>query len=365
MKAVHRRDVCLRAIPAALWLFAAALATGAGLPDAKVQEIERAVAEEMDRQGIPGLSLAVSSDLRLAWSAGFGMADLENSVPARAATVYRLASISKPITAIAVLQLVERALIDLDAPIQTYVPSFPEKQWPVTIRNLLRHTAGIRHYKGLEEVNSTRHYRGLQDPLAIFQADPLLFEPGTRFAYTTYGYNLLGAAVQGASGVPFIEYLRANIFEPAGMDRIQPDDVHAIIPNRARGYRTAKAGGVENCALADTSNKIPGGGMVSTPEDLVKLAIALGRGKLLKKETLGQMYAQQRTRSGDAVPYGLGWFVREAEGTKWVSHSGGQQGVSTNLMTLPREGCAVAIMTNLEGASVAPLSARIAAILLK
>ena len=146
------------------------------------------------------------------------MADVENNVPAGAGTVYRLASISKPITATAVMQLVERGRVDLDAPVWKYVPAFPVKPWPVTVRQLLCHQSGVRHYRG-DEISSTRHYVDLTEPLKIFKDDPLLFEPGTRTSYTTYGYNLLGAVVEAASGMKFADYLEANIFRPAGCDR--------------------------------------------------------------------------------------------------------------------------------------------------
>jgi len=331
----------------------------------QLREIEKAVSEEMAKQKIPGMSVAVGTNHRLVWSAGFGLADLENSVPARAQTVYRLGSISKPITAVAAMQLAEGGKLDLDAPIQKYVPSFPEKPWPITPRLLLSHLSGIRHYSGVEEVNSTRRYTNLTEPLKIFAADPLLFEPGAKYSYTTYGYCLLGAAVEGASGMRFGDYIRERIFEPAGMRTARPDSVHDIIPHRARGYRKTPAGTIENCALADTSNKMPGGGMVSTPEDLVKFANAVMKGQLVKPETRDQMYTRQQTREGKPVPYGLGWQIQEPERLKWVSHGGAQQGISTLLVTLPAEGFSVALMTNLERAVLQPLALRIAEIVLR
>lgn len=337
----------------------------AALPAARTEAIERIVEAERKRLDIPGLSAAVAIDLRPAWSEGFGMADLENSVPARAGTVYRLASLSKPITAVAVLQLVERGKLDLDAPIQKYVPSFPEKPWPITPRELLAHLSGIRHYRTLEEAQNTRHYSDLREPLRHFQDDPLLFEPGTRFLYTTYGYSLLGAAVETAAGAKFLDYLRENIFKPAGMETVQQDDVYRIVPHRARGYRRNGSGEIQNCALSDTSNKIPGGGLVSTAEDLVRFAVALDRGLLLRRETLEEMFTRQKLRDGRLGPYGLGWQIDRRGGRTWISHSGGQPGVSTFLLTTPKEGMAVAVMANLEGVDLVPLSVRIADVLLQ
>jgi len=331
----------------------------------QIREIEKAVAEEMAKQQAPGLSVAVGRNHRLIWSAGFGLADMENSVPARATTVYRLGSISKPITAVAVMQLAEGGKLDLDAPIQKYVPSFPEKAWPVTVRLLLSHLSGIRHYSNQVEVDSTRRYTDLTEPLKIFADAPLLFEPGTKYSYTTYGYNLLGAAVEGASGMRFTGYLRERVFAPAGMKTARADSVNDIIPQRARGYRRAPSGAIENCNLADTSNKIPGGGMVSNPEDLVRFANAVMSGQLVKFETRDEMFTRAKTRDGEPVPYGLGWQIQETAGQKWVSHGGAQQGISTLLVTLPAEGFSVALMTNLERVVLNPLALRIAEIVLR
>ncbi|MGB9606210.1 MAG: serine hydrolase domain-containing protein, partial [Bryobacteraceae bacterium] len=269
-------------------------------------------------------------------------------------------SISKPITAVAVMRLAELGKLDLDAPVQRYVPCFPQKPWPITARLLLGHLSGIRHYRGPEELLSTRHYTDLIGPLQIFAADPLEFEPGTRFHYTTYGYNLLGAMVEAACGMPFMDCLRKLVLEPAGAERIQPDDVHRIIPNRARGYRRTPAGAIENCALADTSNKIPGGGMVATAEDLVRFSLALLEGRLLKKQTIEQMFTSQRTRDGRPTGYGLGWYIAERGGRKWVEHSGSQPGAATHLLMLPDRGLVVAVLTNLERYPARALALRLA-----
>ncbi len=335
------------------------------LPAATVGEIEKAVTSHMSRYNIPGLSVAVGTGNQLRWSNGFGMADLENFVPAKASTVYRLGSISKPITAVAVMQLAERGKLDLDATVQKYVPSFPQKQWPITVRQVLAHMSGIRHYKDDAEVGSTRHYTDMLEPLKIFQDDPLLFEPGARYSYTTYGFNLLGAVVEGVADKKFVDYIRENIFQPAGMDTIGQDHHYRIIPNRARGYRKGPGGEIQNCDLADTSNKIPGGGMSSTAADLAKLAIAVNTGVLLKKETVEQMWTRQKTRSGQMVDYGLGWGVLEGGGRKTVGHGGSQQGVNTFMLLSPAEGVVAAVMCNLEGARPNLLAEEILKILLK
>jgi serine beta-lactamase-like protein LACTB len=339
-----------------------------GLSAEAVEAIERAITAEMAQKTIPGISVAVVRDHRLVWSNGYGYSDLENHVPAKASTVYRLGSISKPITAVAALQLVEQGKLDLDAPVQEYVPTFPRKPWPVTPRHLLTHTGGIRHYRG-DEISITKQYNTLTEGLAIFADDSLLYQPGTRYSYSTYGYNLLGVAVEGASGMTFLEYLRTHIFRPAGMDRIRDDHVFDLIPNRAYGYWKNDRGELKNSGLANTSYKIPGGGLCSTVDDLAKFVVALHTHRLLEPETTQQMFSAQSlnkdariqtSRSDPMLSYGFGWAVNERNGMNEVYHSGGQQRVNTMLYMLPERKVAVAILSNLEGAGLLNLARTIA-----
>jgi len=292
----------------------------------------------------------------LRWSAGYGLADIENDVPATPDTVYRLASVSKPITAVAVLQLVEQGKIDLDAPVQRYVPAFPAKQWPVTTRLLLGHLGGIRHYvEG--EFESTRHYATLSDALDIFRNDPLVQEPGTKYLYSTYGYTLAGAVVEAASGTTFPEYVRRNVFAPAGMAGARVDDVFEIIPHRAQGYQKGPAGAMRNSGLADTSYKIPGGGLCGTAPDLARFAVELWKGTLIRPETRRLMFTSLKTREGKPTGYGLGWALgTDPLGRGEAFHRGDQQRVTTLLYTQPERRLAVVLFANLEGIS-APLFA--------
>src|SRR5437773_5338012 len=329
----------------------------AALTAGKIAKIEAAIMALMSSKHIPGLSIAIASDNQLRWQSGYGMADLENSVPAKTGTVYRTASVAKPITAVAVMQLVEKGKIDLDAPIQKYVPTFPIKPWPITTRQLLGHLSGIRNYKQNEfpnQYDSTRLYSSLTESLNIFKDDPLDFEPGTKYSYTTFGYIVLGTVIEGASGMSYVDYMRENVFKPAKMIHTQADNVYDIIPNRARGYHPKVYGkfdgNLRNADLADTSYKIPAGGLVSTVADLANFAIAVQNGVLIKKETFEQMSTPQKTADGKATPYGLGWYidgVGDRKGLVW--HGGVQAGVTSMLFILPKERLALVILTNLEG----------------
>ncbi|HEY8148106.1 MAG TPA: serine hydrolase domain-containing protein [Vicinamibacteria bacterium] len=320
----------------------------ANLPAAPAAAIDAAVQAALPRLGAPGLSIGVVRDRELRWSAGYGLADIENDVPATPASVYRLASVAKPITATAVLQLAERGRLDLDAPIQRYVPDFPEKPWPITARHLLAHQSGIRNWTD-EEFHNTRRFTSIAESLIPFRDDALLFEPSTKTQYTSLGFTLLGAAVEGAGSTPFMEQLRASVFQPAGMESARDDNVFAIVPHRARGYFRRGDGSLGNAPLTDTSNRIPGGGLVATAEDAARFASALQRGLLLKPETLQMALTPQKLRGGRTTGYGLGWVVGRRGARREAYHVGGQPQVSTVLYMQPDAGVAVAILANLEG----------------
>jgi CubicO group peptidase (beta-lactamase class C family) len=292
------------------------------------------------------------------WSRAWGKADLENDVPATAYTMYRLASVSKPFTATAVMKLVEAGRIDLDAPVQRYLPKFPRKRWPITVRELLCQQSGIRHYRG-EDYNNTRHFAGVNQGLEMFAKDPLQFEPRTRTLYSSYGFNLAGAIVEAVAQRPYAEFVRDEVLGPAGIVTMRPDDVYAIIPHRATGYRLRPDGSVEHCSLADTSYKLPSGGWLGTAEDAVRLARAVLRARILKKETWEQMLEPQKLKNGQVTGYTLGWTVAEEKGLRLYGHSGGQQGTSTHVAFSIEKNLAVAVLMNLEDAPAKKLATEI------
>jgi CubicO group peptidase (beta-lactamase class C family) len=349
----------IRRIFAILYISLAASAIGAQTPAPlttdQLARIETAISSFMAKQNIPGMSVAVVRDNEIRFQRGYGMADVENFVPAKALTVYRIASVSKSLTAVAAMQLVEKGKLEMDAPIQKYVPSFPVKNFPITTRQLLAHLSGVRNYRP-GEGERTNRYNTLTDALSIFKDDPLEFEPETRFNYTTFGYTLVGAIIEGASGMRFEDYLRENIFRPAGMQHTYVDDLYVIIPNRAHGNTPRVFGQLDgnyrNPVLMDSSYKIPGGGLLSTVEDLARFAIAVQNGKLIKPETFAEMSRSQKTRNGRQTGYGYGWYVGGSLGfssdAEAVWHGGVQPGFTSDLVLLPKKRFAVAILTNLE-----------------
>lgn len=347
-----------------VWGLAAGLALRAEVAPAQAAAIERLVLEQMANEGIPAVSAAVAIQGSPVWTAAYGFADVENAVPARPESVFRLASVSKPLTALILMSLYDEGKLDLDAPVERYVPEFPEKPWPVTLRQLLAHQGGIRHYQG-DEIQSTRHYSGVRQGLAMFAADPLAYEPGTRTQYSSYGYNLAGAAAEGASGQTFESLLRERVLNPAGVSSIQPDHVYRLIPYRVRGYRRSAEGVLMNCGLTDTSNKLPGGGLSGTAAALVQVGNALLEGRLLKEETVRLMSVPVRRKDGSTGSYGLGWGLNRAAGQLYLEHSGGIQGSSTHWIVMPSRRIVIAVLANLEGAQVTSLARSLLGVLLE
>ncbi len=312
----------------------------------EIRAIEDSVEKELKRLKIPSLSIAFYKDNFL-WKKGFGYADLEHRIPAKPETLYRLASISKPITAIGILNLMEQGKLNLDDEVQKYVPYFPRKRWPVTIRHLLGHLSGISHYRNYDEEGHFKTHFTTEESIGVFKDWELEAEPGTRYIYTTYGFNLLGAVIEGASGKSYAEYMRENVWKPLGMNSTRMDIADTIIPNRARGYRRI-GGDVKNCEFVDISSRFAGGGMLSTAVDLVNLARSLDENKVLSEKTQKMMYTSMVTKDGRVTEYGMGWGVDFIQGFWNISHGGGQQGTSTYLLRFPGEKFAVAVTCNEE-----------------
>ncbi|HEU4630203.1 MAG TPA: serine hydrolase domain-containing protein [Gemmatimonadaceae bacterium] len=313
----------------------------------------------MEQHGIPGLSVAVIVDGDVVWSEGFGFADLEGRVPVTPLTRFRIGSISKPVTAEAMGLLVEQGKLDLDVPVQTYVPDYPRQRWPITTREVAGHQAGIRHYANEGEMLSSRHYGSVREELGIFEHDTLLFEPGTRYSYSSYGFNLLSAVVEGAAGEPFLGYLRRHVFEPLGLRSIVAGHVDSIIPWRARFYERGRDGRVTNAPYVDLSNKWAGGGFVSSSEDIARFGWSHVAGGLLKPETVALLTTPQTLRSGERTEYGLGWFSgTDSAGRHWYGHTGSSTGGRAVLVVYPEQRVVVAALANL---GQAPMSTQLAA----
>jgi len=345
-------SLLLLALACALAASAGLLAQEKGLSSEKRAQIEKAASAFMTANSVPGVSVAVVQNGQPIWSAGFGMSDLEDFTPAISSTLYRLGSISKPITAVAILQLFERGKLDLDAPVQKYCPSFPQKDSPITSRQLLAHLGGIRHYnkdgKGDVPEDSARHFATMEESLQLFAADPLVAKPGTKFSYSTYGYTLLGCVLEGAASQKYVDFVRENVFRPAAMEHTQADDFFAIIGHRTRWYHRDQSGAVRNAGVLDSSYKIPGGGLISSADDMANFEAAILADKLVKRSTRDLMWTVPQPTEGKPSHYALGWFIADKFGVRTAGHSGGQQGTDTDFIIVPERGLGVVVLANMD-----------------
>ena len=320
------------------------------------------VREARSTSGLPSLSAAVARTDGLDWAGASGWADIDRRQAAGVASRYRTGSIAKPITAVAMMRLAEAGALDLDAPGAEVVSGLPPSLAPLTARQLASHTGGVRHYSpmpwgwwwpGWFEANSQRHYPSVEAGLALFADDRLRFAPGTGFQYSTFGYSLLSRLLEGAAGRPFPALLAAQVFAPAGMTGTAVDTPGAM-PDRVAFY-VGHGDRYTAARPVDSSFRIAGGGLVSTPTDLARFGLALQDGRLLSADGVRRMWTVQPLADGSANPqnYALGWRVDEStrlfvdgRPLQVVHHGGSQAGAAAFLLLVPEQGLAVAVMAN-------------------
>jgi serine beta-lactamase-like protein LACTB, mitochondrial len=318
----------------------------------KAEQIARA---DLLEQNLPGLSVAVGVGTELVWAEGFGHADLANQAPVTPDTRFRIGEVSKPLTSAAVGLLLEQHKLNLDDEIQKYVPDFPRKQWPVTLRELMAHTAGLRDDGGdearLEPCERT------SEGLEMFADHSLRFEPGTNYQASSYSWILVSAAVEAAaSGQSFFSFIRSQVFEPLGMSSSKPYSATQESPHQATFYFPQFAGdpryGPQDVREGDHTCYAGASAFLSTPSDLVRFGLAINGGKLLKPATVQLLQTSQRLASGAETGYGLGWTVETlplaGRPTRMVGHGtkGDFIGGSAYLMSFPERGVVVAVTSN-------------------
>lgn len=317
---------------------------------------------------LPGLSLAVGIDGELVWAAGFGWADIEQQLPATPATQYRIGTASVPLAAAAAGVLLQRGRLDLDQPVQAYLPDFPAKPWPLSTRQAMAHTAGFGH----PHIEGACHdaNQGVSDGLALFADAPLRFEPGSRFRYSSYGWILVSAVVQAAAGEPFEQFLREQVLDPLHMHGTWPEQADAPGPERAQLYHPRASGdtatGLEHPDFTDYRCYAGAGAYLSTPSDLVRLAHAMDAAALFDARIVALLQAPVTLPDGSDRGYGLGWHSTQAPfgggATTLIGHPGVTIGGTTTLRRHPELRIVVAVSTNVTFADLAPLAAQVAAL---
>jgi len=348
----------------------------------------RRIARELvAEEKLPGLSLAVAVHDTIVWAEGFRWADMDAEIPVTPATRFRIGGVSQSITAAAVGVLCERTGLDLDAPVQRYVPDFPEKEWPITTRQLMSHTSGLRSHRGEGGI-----FRGgpcADDParLALFAQDPLRFRPGTQVAYSTNGWILVGAVVAAVANEPYLDFVQREVFTPLGMESTVADVTGQDTTACAHFYYPRMmldpGLGLQPSPSVDLSCYLPAVGFLSTPSDLVRLGSALLGGKLFGPATAEQLLTPVTLASGESSGQALGWTVLDvplgaaSTETRIVGQGlgavvlrrslsatsiGGQiAGGTTALLLVPEHHLVIAVATNVSGSeNVSQLATRLA-----
>ncbi len=331
-------------------LFAKRNILGNDLSLVALMEAQRLIDGMVKGGKVPGLALTVIKEGTVLLQKGFGFADLAQKSPiSPSSTLFRTASVSKPIAASALAVMVSEKTIDLDTSFYEYVPYFPKKEYDFTLRQLASHTAGIRGYRGME-------YRlnkpfGIKEGIEVFKADPLLFEPGTDYHYNSYDWVLVSLAMQEAGGLPFQDYVKAKVLEPLEMSNTFPEPTlqGPIFDNAQQSLATfysKSQGGFKTAAPVNNFFKLAGGGYLSTAEDIAKLGQAYLKGKIADHEVISQFLSALEV-NGNSTYYGLGWQVgQDAKGRACYGHVGNGVGGYSNFFVYPEEQMVFAILVN-------------------
>ena len=313
----------------------------------KFKSFENYLDEYIANKKVPSISAGVLRNDKIIWLGVRGFADLENNVPATINSLYRIASISKSITAVAIMQLYEKGLLDIDKDARIYIPWFPQKKWKFTVRQLLNHTSGIRNYKE-GEFNSKDFFSNTEEAAKVFSYDSLNYEPGTKYEYTSLAYSLLAGIIESVTKMNYEDYVKQNILLPVGITTTVVDKQNKIIQNRAKGYEKNSSRDFINAPLADLSIKVAGGGILSNSQDLLLFAKGLLDGKLIKQETLEMMLKRTKLKSGTIINYGLGFAVTyDNDSLKYFYHIGGGTGFTSMLFINPHENLATVHLVNI------------------
>jgi CubicO group peptidase (beta-lactamase class C family) len=338
-----------------------------GLAQPSAEAVEKAdalISEFYERNNIPGMSVSVFQADELIFSKGYGYANLEEGTkvdPAK--TKFRIGSVSKTLTSAALGRLMAQKIVDPDDVIHTHVPTFPKKEYPITVRQVAGHLAGIRHYRGLEFM-STKSYTTVEEGLTIFANDPLLFKPGTRYSYSSYGWNLISAVIEHASGTDFLNYMRQTVFEPLGMNQTEPEWSRTNIEHLTTFYIPLEDGN-QVAPFVDNSYKWAGGGFVGTTEDLIRFGKAFFDDTFLPEQIQETLMTPLELESGESTEYGMGWRTLQNDGKIWLGHSGGSVGGSTMFLLNKEDRIIIAYAINRSNVGFNSLHWKLAGIFLE
>lgn len=342
------------------WLLVVLLALCSASP-AQADAVDDLVQGEMRRQPIPGLALEIIQNGQPVKTCAYGLANLEWQSPATPDTVFEIGSITKQFTAAGILLLAQEGKLSVDDKISRYLQDTPQTWTNITLRHLLTHTSGIKNYTALEGFELTRRLTQSQF-IRKMGGYPLDFPPGDKWSYCNSGFNLLGYIIENVSGQGYWPFMHQRIFGLLAMSSTTNRNPRTVIPRRASGYETNRAGQLINRDY-DLTDVFSAGEIVSTVGDLAKWNAALDAQKLLAPATEQLMWTPVRLNGGQTHPYGFGWFLDPLQGHQNIGHSGSTSGFSASIQRFPKDGLAVIVLTNSDEMGVATKLAKAIALI--
>jgi len=308
-------------------------------------EFDKMLSEKF-KPGETGCAALVAKNGQIIYQKAFGMANLELNVPMQPDMVFRIGSITKQFTAVAILQLMEQGKLSLQDDITKFIPDYPTQAYTITIEHLLTHTSGIKSYTGVPDImKNIRMDLKPEELIAQFKNQPMEFAPGTKWNYNNSGFFLLGYIIEKVTGKTYPEYIQENFFTPLGMTSSCYGSDTKIIRNRAYGYQPGDEG-VQNSDYCSMTQPYSAGSIMSTVGDLFKWHQAVHSYKLVKKETIDKAFTEYKLANGDGTGYGYGWFLSQLQGSPTIEHGGGIFGYLTSSIYLPAEDVFVALFSN-------------------
>jgi serine beta-lactamase-like protein LACTB, mitochondrial len=300
---------------------------------------------------LPGLSIAIRKKNEIIFAEGFGYSDLERKIPVTSNTQFRAASTSKVITVTGLAKMMQDGVINIDAEVQKYVPHYPLKEYPITLKQLAGNISGMPHYLDSDKLEN-KFYSNTKDALTVFSHHKLLFKPQTKYSYSSAGFVLLSAAMEGASGVNFLDYLQDKVFNPLGMKSTEPDmGKYKLMPNLTKYYEKKSDSYVAIKNPIEVSSIWAAGGFVTTPTDLVNMTKAYSNG-YLSSSMVKRMFESQALLSGEKTNVGIGWRIGlDMEGRNIIEHAGVTEGTRSVVSYFPDEDIAISVITNTEWVS--------------
>ncbi|MCA1623556.1 MAG: serine hydrolase [Acidobacteria bacterium] len=313
-------------------------------PAQTVANVDSMVQKWIDAKMIPGASVAVVRDGKIILAKGYGVADVETGTMANEHTAYQVASLTKQFTAAGIMLLVEDGMVKLDDPLGKYLPDLPEHWNSVTVRQLLNQVSGIQNYAASRKIVPDKNYTQAEILGFVRDIKPL-FEPGAKWHYSNTNYFLLGMIIEKVSGKSYPDFMRERIFKPLGMNSTTVNTSGLKIKNAALGYKLENANW-QKTTLGDPSQPFAAGAIVSTAADMAKWALALSKGKLLKKSSWDEIWTLAKLSDGKATIYGFGWEISKIYGTNYIGHGGKISGFSSYIARFPYDNLSIVVLVN-------------------